>query len=579
MWTNKSMTLMATMGTFIVLVSPAALAQSHQQQQQTFIDHLSQINVTELDQVPAQLSPAFRSNFIVKHGMLHNGPRGHKLEQDVPGFGIHADVNNPRIYVFDPQTAFVVSYNGNVSQEGGQALDMMTYEEVTKSFNFRKIEFPVSNGHYALNDQSCNMCHGGVGRNEKIRPIFSMYPDWPRFFGSDNDELKLAEKYPTEKSIPADTDSVTRERIKMQKIEHDSFFKFKFETAPQNPRYAPLFSSKAYATHGFPEKMENYKEYPYRSDVELIGQKLNPSDVSRAFSRRAGLRFNLLYSRLNVRQVVSTITSQSEQFEKFGKFFVYNIMRCGPETSNNAVIKRWALTLKESLKKVEDQKSIEYRAWDLQNFTPENPLTDKGHFTVGSDLKLIGKKQALLEYGQNLALFGLKINDVDIRFTYYHPDYLPESAYRNLGPLDAMQVGYLDMCGDAKNSCEKYFNSYNDGSTTMDEHLTANLLLELGKNNREIRDFMKKNDASVNRGLLDKYSGSTFEKRLLLDRKFFTKLDSLSKWFSLPYPFQKGDSGKATKFIEMHHRAPFNSTYQANYKEMCGILEKQLLKN
>ena len=37
MWTNKSMTLMATMGTFIVLVSPAALAQSHQQQQQAFI--------------------------------------------------------------------------------------------------------------------------------------------------------------------------------------------------------------------------------------------------------------------------------------------------------------------------------------------------------------------------------------------------------------------------------------------------------------------------------------------------------------------------------------------------------------
>jgi hypothetical protein len=406
-----------------------------------------------------------------------------------------------------------------------------------------------------------------------------MYPDWPRFFGSDNDELMLGVKYPTAKSIPTNTDVVTRERIKMQQIEHDTFMKFKFEIAPTHPRYAPLFSDAAYKVHGYPEKSEDYPQYPYRSDVELIGEKLDPSDVSRAFARRAGLRFNLLYSRLNVRQVVSTIVSQKDQFDKFGTFFVYNIMRCAPELSNDAVIKKWKPALTSALKKVEADKSIEFRAWDPAGVANGRPLTEAGTFALEKgEISLIGKKKALLHYGQNLALFGLKINDVDMRFSYYHPDYLPQNAYRDLNPIDVMQVGYLDMCGDSKGSCEKYFNSYNDGSTTMDEHLTANLLLELGKKNKTIADFMKKNGAAVNRGLLDKYSGKTFEKRLKLDRPFFTRMDSLSKWFSLPYPYQKGDEGKATKFIEMHHRAPFNNTYRANYKAMCGILEKELLK-
>lgn len=565
----------------IVLVAlvPLAQAATHSQQQGALIELLRSKNITQLDEVPKSLSPAMLSNFMVKHGMDHDGPRGHKLEHDVPGFGIHAQPDKPRIYVYSPQTGTALSYNGDKSQQGGETLDIMTYEEATKSFDFQKLDFPIKNGQYNLSNNTCVSCHGGAGRNEKSRPIFSMYPDWPRFFGSDNDELMLAVKYPTAQSIPAGTDSVTRERIKMQQIEHDSFMKFKYVIAPSHPRYAPLFSEAAYRVHGFAEPSRNYTQYPYRSDVELIGERLNPSDVSRAFARRAGLRFNLLYSRLNVRQVMNTIVSQESRFEKFGTFFVYNTMRCGPEYSDNRVIRRWTPTILEALRKVEADKEIEYRVWDELRAASGEPVVSAGFFTLeNGNLSLIGKKQALLHYGQNLALFGLKINDVDMRFTYYHPDYLPQNAYRSLKPHEVMQVGYLDICGDPNNGCEKYFNSYNDGSTTMDEHLTANILLELGKKNRAIGDFMRLKGAQTNRGLLNKYAGRTFENRLRLDRNFFTRMDSLSKWFSLPYPFVAGDEGKATKFIEMHHRAPFNATYRSNHKEMCGILERELMR-
>ena len=562
---------------FLSALTVQTHAVSHSSQQQAIVDLLRAKNAVELDEVPKLFNPAFLSNFMVKHGMEHEGPRGHKLEHDVPGFGIHAQPDKPRIYVYSPESGLAVSYNGDKSQQGGETLDIATYEEETKSFDFRKIDFPVRDGKYNLSNQTCNQCHGGVGQGEKIRPVFSMYPDWPRFYGSDNDELMLGVRYPTANSIPPNTDSVTLERIKMQQIEHSSFMKFKNQIAPNHPRYAPLFAQAAYRVHGFPETASNYPQYPYRPDVELIGEHLNPSDVSRAFTRRAGLRFNLLYSRLHVRQVVHQIVQQRERFDKFGTFFVYNIMRCAPEYSDNRVVRKWAAALTNQLAQVEASKAIEYRVWDAAGGA--EPVKTAGTFALDrGQLTMIGKKQAMLHYGQNLALFGLKINDVDMRFTYYHADYLPQNAYRDLKPLEVMQVGYLDICGDPRNGCEKYFNAYNDGSTTMDEHLTANLLLELGKKNPKISAFMRAKGAQVNRGLLDKYAGPTFANRLKLDRAFFTKMDSLSKWFSLPYPYVAGDAGKATKFIEMHHRAPFNATYRANHKEMCGILEGELLK-
>ncbi len=558
-------------------------AASHIDQQKEFIDHLSKKSVTDLDQVPATLSSSFRANFIVKHGMDVDGPRGHKHEPDVPGFGIHASPLDPRVYVFNPNTGMALSYNGNKSQQGGQTLDLMTYDEKLASFDFQKIEFPIKDGKIGIDNQNCVVCHGGAGNSgagnsgagnsgagssESLRPIFSMYPDWPRFYGSDNDELKLALKYPTESSIPKGTDPVTRKRIENQKKEWENFHKFTTEIAPTHPRYSPLFADDAFVIHKFGVARASYPEYPYRSDVEAIGEKLDPSDVSRAFTRRAGLRFNLLYSRLLVKQVVRKITSQKEQFQNFGSFFVYNTMRCAPLRSSNAVIQKWSKSLLASLNRIAEDNRIEYKYWDASGAATGHPLAAAGKFSVGSSLDLLGEKKSLLQYGQNLALFGLKINDVDMRFTYYHPDYLPTNSYRQLKPLDVMQVGYLDGT---------YFNSYNDGSTTMDEHLTAELLKELSRSNKTLSSFLGKRGNLAIRGLLDKYGSDTFKERMKLDRPFFEKMDSYSKWFSLPYPYKAGDEGKPTSFMELHHRAPFTQAYRESYNEVCRILETELL--
>lgn len=526
-------------------------------------------NVTELDQVPALLPKSFLSNFTIKHGLMVDGPRGHLAEADIPGLGQHSTPLAPRAFVFDPYTGFAISYNGDVHQIGGQSLDTLSFNKETKEFRLVKIDFPLSEpGVAKVNSQNCTLCHG-----PNNRPIFSMYPDWPRFYGSDNDELRLGE-FPEKDFVGADAMTLLRRQI--QTREFKEFVSFKSDiVGGGHPRYVPLFDPQAYAVHGFNVANADYPEYPYRSDVEQPGKDLNASDVSRAFTRRAGLRFNLLYSRLFVQHVVKKI-KMHPRFENYGRFFVYNLMRCAPERGNKPdVMNAWSERVRSALTEVQDTREVQYQVWNPLEAEEAKRLVTTGSFQLpGGQLSLLARS-SLLDYGQNLALFGLKINDVDMRFTYHHPAYAPDKAFRDLCPGgglcsdQVMHVGYLQ---------NHYFNSYNDGSTTMDEHLTANLLLALAEKDKDLAGYLKKRGPFAVRGLLNKYSGETFKDRLVLDREFFTEMDNLSRWFSLPYPLAKGDKENPMSFFNLHHRATFSDNYRQSFDGVCDHLEKKLVK-
>lgn len=572
--------------------SPAAFEKTTREQ---LIQKIRDNQVTTLDQVPPLLSKSFLSNFTIKHGLMADekgvpidGPRGHLAEPDVPGLGMHSEPLSPRAFVFDPYSAFIISYNGGkksdgiTPQQGGDDLDTLSFDFATKTFQLSKIVFPLqSPGVTALSTQKCSLCHG-----EKSRPIFSMYPDWPRFYGSDNDELRLGQEPLSPEDPPSDfsgADAMTLKRRSIQLREFAYFHQFKDEVAPHHSRFAPLFSSEAYGVHLFAEPNSVYREYPYRSDVEQPGQELDASAVSRSFTRRAGLRFNLLTSRLLVQQVVHQIETHP-RFAQFGNFFVYNIMRCGveaPTVSNpSAVMQKWSTPLLNTLKQVEASGVIRYSKWNTQAVDDSQRLIPYGSFQLpmvnGEKKLLLREGGSLLDYGQNLALFDLKINDVDMRFTYYHDAYLPENSYKDLCAGSktkhcgdqVMQVGYLQR---------SYFNSYNDGSTTMDEHLTAELLKVLSRSNPELAAYLKARGPYAIRGLLNKYSGPTFEKRMVYDREFFTQMDDYSKWFSLPYPMEAGFKEDHDSLFNLHHRATFAPNYRESYENVCGLLKKKLL--
>ena len=576
----------------VVSGATSALAQSRTRtamSEQELVKIIEKGNVRDLNQVPGLLPKSFLSNFTIKHGLVHdeqgkliNGPRGHLTEPDVPGLGMHSEPLAPRAFVFDPYTGFAISYNGGKTadgastQEGGNSLDTLSFDFVKKQFRLVKIDFPLANPGKAVTDsKNCTLCHGPDNR-----PIFSMYPDWPRFYGSDNDELRFGQPPRRTGDTNPDfrnADELTLRRRDIQLREFRFFHAFRDDVALKHPRYAPLYHTDAYGFHGFTEPNSVYAEYPYRSDVEQLGVELDPSDESRAFTRHAGLRFNLLYSRLHVQQVMKKMVDHP-RFKKFGEFFAYNVMRCGPETGSSAVMKKWAPALQQTLSEVEAKKEISYQKWTPTEPDASKRLITTGYFKLPNGQLSLREKGTLLDYGQALALFGFKINDIDMRFTYHHEAYSPENAYRDLCkdlPTgqdcgdQVMQVGYLSG---------SYFNAYNDGSTTMDEHMTSNLLQEFAKTDSEMAKYLKKRGPLAIRGLLNKYSGSTFERRLRLDREFFTKMDSYSKWFSLPYPYKKQDKEDPKSFINLHHRAPFSANYRDSYVGACKLLEKNLTR-
>jgi hypothetical protein len=317
--------------------------------------------VTTLEQVPAILPDEFLMNFVLKHGVQRKGANGHLVETKVSQ---SADPLAPRAIIFDERTGFTVSYNGGLpEQTANQRLDIMSFDHGTKKFDLQQIDFPIQGGHPNPSTSDCVKCHG-----PNMRPIFAMYPDWPAFYGSENDEL-------------TNTTAV-------QKIEFADYQKFLKTTVTTNPRYAALYSPARVQTY-LGRKI--YPSFPYRPDVST-----DVHNVSRAFAFRPELRIGVLYNRLNAQFLESKIKSHP-RYDEFAPYFLFNLLQCSWQDGNKASAQKWLTKVKTALK---------------------------------AEPKLLSGR--LLDYRQNWSLFDLGLNDVDIRYSYNHEGYNNNDASKKV---------------------------------------------------------------------------------------------------------------------------------------------------
>lgn len=245
--------------------------------------------VRRLEQVPALWPAVFRRNVIFKHGRERVGERGHLVEKRVSQ---SADPDAPRAILWD-DSGFAVSYNGGApGQTHGERLDVLGFDAEHATFSLGAIDFaPTADTgtRWQITAGDCEKCHGPAHR-----PIFSMYPDWPAFYGSDNDEL----------NNPA---------VAVQREELADYTRFRERAASTEPRYAPLFAAAAPSA---------YPTWPYRPDVE--------TDIhapSRAFAYRPGLRLGVLLNRLTAWQVATQIL-RHPSYPKLGRRFLFELLRC-----------------------------------------------------------------------------------------------------------------------------------------------------------------------------------------------------------------------------------------------------------
>ena len=262
---------------------------------------VAQGHATALDAVPALLPRDFRINTVLKHVVVRTGQNGHLTETDVSQ---SADPAAPRAIVWDERSGFVVSWNGGTpGQTEAQRLDVLEFDDTAKEFRLEGLVLDGSAPHYESDanitdsTRKCTRCHGSP-----LRPIFAMYPDWPSFYGSVNDEL---------------TDTTNA----VEQAELKDFKAFRAKTDAQHkPRYAPLFDRDAVKAEL--RGLDLYATFPYRqnTDSEIHA-------VSRAFAFRPSLRFGVLANRLQAQAIAKRIVAHSN-FPTFGPMFLSGLLQC-----------------------------------------------------------------------------------------------------------------------------------------------------------------------------------------------------------------------------------------------------------
>lgn len=623
--------------------------------------------IKNLDELPQYLPKYLKLHFILKHGKEEIAPRGHLFEVPEKGIGQGSTPLNPRAILFDDRNGFALSYNGGaqvceqkvttssngkkisfitekdlyksckktVKQKNGHTLDMMEYDSQV-GFKLWKWDF-FTDKTPQKNQDRCINCHG-----PHSRPIFSMYPDWPGFYGSDNDEMTN----PNMKIVGAQYIPTVMVDADYQRKELLNFRSFR-EKQKKHPRYSPLFDEElvknALDYESFyniksiePNRQKmiwNFPSETFSLDIDWSKRKpgwvtaypwdyffaiyperpahtfTSTRDVSRAFRFRPGIRFNILMSRYHIKNLTRLITNH-RNYDKFGKFFVYNTMRCAQNSPHQKVAAKWIKLAGKELKKIKIG-SAQQRKVNLKKRTgviSGYPLVADG--STGFKRKLVPdqEKALLLEHERSWLLFDLELRDIDMRYSYNKPEY----NYIKNPTSGPMKIGYFGENGI-------YFNSYNDGSSTTDELISASLLQNLIKKDKKLNALMKdktkgiswkyrkailsdsgnevrldeKNKRASSKyeilksffedrgtssieddhlnfwGLSQKYG--RFPARYDLDHDFFEKMDDLGKWINLPYdPAITGD----------HHRAPWwikrTEHFATIYSNVCEALEESL---
>ncbi len=341
-----------------------------------------------LDRVPGLLPKDFRINFTLKHGKLREGERGHLVERDVSQ---SSDPTAPRAILWDERSGFMISYNGGTpGQTEGQRLDVHEFDAQTKQFRLLGMEFngtsaPVTKGEAEIAEahRKCSRCHG-----PSARPIFSMYPDWPSFYGSDNDELTDTSK-------------------EVQRLEAADYRSFRSLVERQRlPRYLPLFDNANVAAQLRGTQM--YPSFPYRPNTSTAIE-----NTSRSFAFRPSLRLGILMNRLMAQSAVERITKHPN-YARFKALFLHDLLQCRWPNAADFQTSGWASA--------------------VQAANGAAPRMAPGGRTM--------------HYRDLLKIVGLEVRDIDIRYTYNHEGYRTDDASTNVMSVGYMEGGYWNSYFD-----------------------------------------------------------------------------------------------------------------------------------
>jgi|GEM_PF-3235283 len=99
-----------------------------------------------------------------------------------------ASAQNPRAILYGDDGQWVITFNGDASQMGGDTIEMMIRDDRTHSYGFHELTFREGRPILKLNSKRCEICHG-----IPTRPIWDHYDQWPGAYGERDDQFSQQE--------------------------------------------------------------------------------------------------------------------------------------------------------------------------------------------------------------------------------------------------------------------------------------------------------------------------------------------------------------------------------------------------
>jgi hypothetical protein len=103
---------------------------------------------------------------------------------------------NPRAILYGEKGQWIVSFNGTDTQAAGKKIEMMIYDQTSRSYGFHELDFSKGAPVLHANSQTCFSCHGSPAR-----PIWDHYNQWEGAYGANDDKYSEVELTELQKFI------------------------------------------------------------------------------------------------------------------------------------------------------------------------------------------------------------------------------------------------------------------------------------------------------------------------------------------------------------------------------------------
>ncbi len=239
-----------------------------------------------------------------------------------------ASIVNPRVILFGQTGKLILTFNGDPSQRNYNALEIMSFDEISKKYELREMIFNGSTRPILseANPKKCTLCH-----NSNPRPIWDEYRTWNGVFGSNDDDLGYSSKF-----------------YKGQSPDYPDIAEYRqfLNNRLKNPRYKLL-----------PWQKDNLC-YPYHCDNQIKTFKNSPNTRL------------ILLSSLNNGMAIAQRVSQSPNFNSFKYSLARGLMCEVDDLKMNKMIshilptariprdERWVGTFNEWAKDVQSHQAI-----------------------------------------------------------------------------------------------------------------------------------------------------------------------------------------------------------------------------